>query len=62
MTRSKRERRRNCIPASCAQSIRRAILAYWMPRDPIFAAYVNQWQNLLELSSERQANLARWMP
>jgi cyclohexadienyl dehydratase len=37
-------------------------LAYWMPRDPIFAAYVNQWLNLLELSGERQAILARWMP
>ena len=35
---------------------------YWMPRDPIFAAYVNQWLNLLELSGERQAILARWMP
>jgi cyclohexadienyl dehydratase len=30
-------------------------LAYWMPRDPIFAAYVNQWLNLLELSGEHQA-------
>jgi cyclohexadienyl dehydratase len=37
-------------------------LAYWMPRDPIFAAYVNQWLNLLELSGEHQAILARWMP
>jgi cyclohexadienyl dehydratase len=37
-------------------------LAYWMPRDPIFAAYVNQWLNLLDLSGERQAILARWMP
>src|ERR1700722_7909635 len=35
---------------------------YWMPRDPIFAAYVNQWLNLLDLSGERQAILARWMP
>jgi hypothetical protein len=32
-----------------------------MPRDPIFAAYVNQWLNLLELSGEHQAILARWM-
>jgi cyclohexadienyl dehydratase len=37
-------------------------LAYWMPRDPFFAAYVNQWLNLLDLSGERQAILARWMP
>jgi cyclohexadienyl dehydratase len=37
-------------------------LAYWMPRDPLFAAYVNQWLNLLDLSGERQAILARWMP
>ena len=37
-------------------------LAYWMPRDPIFAAYVNQWLNLLDLSGERQAILTRWMP
>jgi cyclohexadienyl dehydratase len=37
-------------------------LAYWMPRDPIFAAYVNQWLSLLDLSGERQALLARWMP
>jgi cyclohexadienyl dehydratase len=37
-------------------------LAYWMLRDPIFAAYVNQWLNLLDLSGERQAILARWMP
>jgi cyclohexadienyl dehydratase len=37
-------------------------LAYWMPRDPIFAAYVNQWLNLLDLSGERQAILARWIP
>jgi cyclohexadienyl dehydratase len=37
-------------------------LAYWMPRDPIFAAYVNQWLNLLDLSGEHQAILARWMP
>jgi cyclohexadienyl dehydratase len=37
-------------------------LAYWMPRDPIFAAYVNQWLNLLDLSGERQAILVRWMP
>ena len=37
-------------------------LAYWMPRDPIFAAYVDQWLNLLDLSGERQAILARWTP
>jgi cyclohexadienyl dehydratase len=37
-------------------------LAYWMPRDPISAAYVNQWPNLLDLSGERQAILARWIP
>jgi cyclohexadienyl dehydratase len=37
-------------------------LAYWMPRDPIFAAYVNQWLNLLDLSGEHQAILARCMP
>src|SRR5271168_4139812 len=37
-------------------------LAYWMPRDPIFAAFVNQWLNLLDLSGEHQAILARWMP
>ena len=37
-------------------------LAYWMPRDPFFAANVNQWLNLLDLSGERQAVLARWMP
>ena len=37
-------------------------LAYWMPRDPIFAAYVNQWLNLIDLSGEHQAILARWMP
>ena len=37
-------------------------LAYWMPRDPIFAAYVNQWLNLLDLAGERQAILVRWMP
>jgi ABC-type amino acid transport substrate-binding protein len=28
----------------------------------IDAAYVNQWLNLLDLSGERQAILARWMP
>jgi cyclohexadienyl dehydratase len=37
-------------------------LAYWMPRDPIFAAYVNQWLNLLDLSGEHHTILARWMP
>jgi cyclohexadienyl dehydratase len=40
----------------------RSELAYWMPRDAIFAAYVNQWLNLLDLSGEHQAILARWMP
>jgi cyclohexadienyl dehydratase len=40
----------------------RSELAYWMPRDPIFAAYVNQWLNLLDLSGEHQTILARWMP
>jgi cyclohexadienyl dehydratase len=40
----------------------RSELAYWMPRDPIFVAYVNQWLNLLDLSGERQAILARWIP
>jgi cyclohexadienyl dehydratase len=37
-------------------------LAYWMPCDPIFVAYVNQWLNLLDLLGERQAILTRWMP
>jgi cyclohexadienyl dehydratase len=37
-------------------------VAYWMPRDPIFAAYVNQWLNLLEPSGERQPIFTRWMP
>ena len=37
-------------------------LAYWMPRDPIFAAYVNQWLNLLDLSGAHQAILTRWLP
>jgi cyclohexadienyl dehydratase len=36
-------------------------LAYWMPRDPIFVAYVSQWLNQLDLSGEHQAILARWM-
>jgi cyclohexadienyl dehydratase len=40
----------------------RSELAYWMPRDPIFAAHVNQWLNLLDLSGEHQTILARWMP
>ena len=31
-------------------------LAYWMPRDPIFAASYNQWLNLLELSGEHEAS------
>jgi cyclohexadienyl dehydratase len=35
----------------------RSELAYWTPRDPIFAAYVNQWLNLLDLSGEHQAIL-----
>jgi hypothetical protein len=33
-----------------------------MPRDPIFAAYVNQRLKLLELWGERRAIFARWMP
>jgi cyclohexadienyl dehydratase len=33
-------------------------LAYWMPRDPIFAAYVNQWLSLLDLS----ASIRRFSP
>nr|WP_294516501.1 transporter substrate-binding domain-containing protein [uncultured Rhodopila sp.] len=37
-------------------------LGYWMPRDAIFAAYVDQWLNLLNLSGERQTILARWLP
>jgi cyclohexadienyl dehydratase len=37
-------------------------LAYWMPRDVIFAAYVNQWLNLLNLTGEHQAILARFLP
>jgi cyclohexadienyl dehydratase len=37
-------------------------LAYWMPRDPVFTAYVNRWPNLLDLSGEHQTILARWMP
>jgi cyclohexadienyl dehydratase len=37
-------------------------LAYWMPRDPVFTAYVNQGLNLLDLSGEHQTILARWMP
>jgi hypothetical protein len=28
----------------------------------IFAAYVNQWLNLLDFSGERHAILARWIP
>ena len=36
-------------------------LAYWMPRDLIFAAYVDQWLNLLNLTSEHQAILTRWL-
>ncbi|HET6184751.1 MAG TPA: transporter substrate-binding domain-containing protein [Acetobacteraceae bacterium] len=36
-------------------------LGYWMPRDMIFAAYVDQWLNLLDLSGEHQAILARWL-
>lgn len=37
-------------------------LGYWMPRDPIFAAYVDQWLNLLNLTGEHQTILARWLP
>ena len=37
-------------------------LASWMPRDPISGVYINQWLNLLDLSGELQAILARWMP
>jgi cyclohexadienyl dehydratase len=37
-------------------------LGYWMPRDAIFAAYVDQWLHLLDLSGEHQAILARWLP
>nr|WP_294517142.1 transporter substrate-binding domain-containing protein [uncultured Rhodopila sp.] len=37
-------------------------LAYWMPRDVIFTAYVDQWLNLLNLTGEHQAILARWLP
>jgi cyclohexadienyl dehydratase len=37
-------------------------LGYWMPRDAIFAAYVDQWLNLLNLTGEHQTILARWLP
>ncbi len=37
-------------------------LGYWMPRDGIFAAYVDQWLNLLDLTGEHQAILSRWLP
>jgi hypothetical protein len=37
-------------------------LAYWMPRDVIFVAYVNQWLSLLDLTGVHQAILARWLP
>jgi cyclohexadienyl dehydratase len=37
-------------------------LGYWMPRDAIFAAYVDQWLNLLDLTGEHQAILSRWLP
>jgi cyclohexadienyl dehydratase len=40
----------------------RSELAYWMPRDAIFAAYVDQWLNLLDLTGEHQSILARWLP
>ena len=36
-------------------------LGYWMPRDVIFAAYVDQWLNLLNLTGEHQAIVARWL-
>jgi hypothetical protein len=35
--------------------------AYWKPRDPIFAAYANQWLNLLDLSwSDRRSSPDAW--
>jgi cyclohexadienyl dehydratase len=37
-------------------------LAYWMPPDVIFVAYVNQWLSLLDLTGMHQAILARWLP
>jgi cyclohexadienyl dehydratase len=37
-------------------------LGYWMPRDVVFAAYVDQWLNLLNLTGEHQAILDRWLP
>ncbi len=37
-------------------------LGYWMPRDVVFAAYVDQWLHLLNLTGEHQAILARWLP
>ncbi len=37
-------------------------LGYWMPRDVIFAAYVDQWLSLLNLTGEHQAILAKWLP
>jgi cyclohexadienyl dehydratase len=37
-------------------------LAYLMPRDVVFVAYVNQWLNLLDLTGAHQAIIARWLP
>lgn len=37
-------------------------LGYWMPRDLIFAAYVDQWLHLLNLTGEHQAILAKFLP
>jgi len=50
------------MPSPSERPFDHSELAYWMPCDPVFAAYVNQWLNLLELSGEHQAILARWMP
>ncbi len=40
----------------------RSELGYWMPRDVIFAAYIDQWLNLLNLTGQHQTILARWLP
>ncbi len=40
----------------------RSQLGYWMPRDVIFAAYVDQRLNLLNLTGEHRTILARWLP
>jgi hypothetical protein len=47
---------RNPLPRPSERAVRPL-----RPRDPIFAAYVNQWLNLLDLSGEHQTILARWM-